>query len=93
VGASSLPLELQLRNPCRASWEAFNGSDRWRSLDGSSAPPWPHGPNAAERDQKPILPELRAPHVETEIALASHCGSQTPGCSVRPADGSRREAE
>uniref|UniRef100_A0A1I8JF16 Protein kinase domain-containing protein n=1 Tax=Macrostomum lignano TaxID=282301 RepID=A0A1I8JF16_9PLAT len=36
VGASSLPLELQLEDPCRASWEALNGSDRWRSLDGSS---------------------------------------------------------
>uniref|UniRef100_A0A1I8GBL4 Ig-like domain-containing protein n=1 Tax=Macrostomum lignano TaxID=282301 RepID=A0A1I8GBL4_9PLAT len=32
VGASSLPLELQLEDPCRASWEAFGSSDRWRQL-------------------------------------------------------------
>uniref|UniRef100_A0A1I8G5U9 Ig-like domain-containing protein n=1 Tax=Macrostomum lignano TaxID=282301 RepID=A0A1I8G5U9_9PLAT len=32
VGASSLPLELQLEDPCRASWEAFGSNDRWRHL-------------------------------------------------------------
>uniref|UniRef100_A0A1I8J9U8 Ig-like domain-containing protein n=1 Tax=Macrostomum lignano TaxID=282301 RepID=A0A1I8J9U8_9PLAT len=32
VGASSLPLELQLEDPCDASWEAFNSSSRWRQL-------------------------------------------------------------
>uniref|UniRef100_A0A1I8GTN4 Vitellogenin domain-containing protein n=1 Tax=Macrostomum lignano TaxID=282301 RepID=A0A1I8GTN4_9PLAT len=32
VGASSLPLELQLEDPCRASWEAFGSSDRWRQI-------------------------------------------------------------
>uniref|UniRef100_A0A1I8I2G9 Ig-like domain-containing protein n=1 Tax=Macrostomum lignano TaxID=282301 RepID=A0A1I8I2G9_9PLAT len=34
VGASSLPLELQLEDPCRASWEAFGSSRvRWRQLN------------------------------------------------------------
>uniref|UniRef100_A0A1I8G4L6 Ig-like domain-containing protein n=1 Tax=Macrostomum lignano TaxID=282301 RepID=A0A1I8G4L6_9PLAT len=32
VGVSSLPLELQLEDPCRASWEAFGSSDRWRPI-------------------------------------------------------------
>uniref|UniRef100_A0A1I8J635 Agenet domain-containing protein n=1 Tax=Macrostomum lignano TaxID=282301 RepID=A0A1I8J635_9PLAT len=32
VGASSLPLELQLEDPCRPSWEAFGSSDRWRQV-------------------------------------------------------------
>uniref|UniRef100_A0A1I8G6I6 Ig-like domain-containing protein n=1 Tax=Macrostomum lignano TaxID=282301 RepID=A0A1I8G6I6_9PLAT len=32
VGASSLPLELQLEDPCGASWEAFGSSDRWRPI-------------------------------------------------------------
>uniref|UniRef100_A0A1I8J952 Ig-like domain-containing protein n=1 Tax=Macrostomum lignano TaxID=282301 RepID=A0A1I8J952_9PLAT len=32
VGASSLPLELQLEDPCDASWEAFNSSSRWKQL-------------------------------------------------------------
>uniref|UniRef100_A0A1I8FDG0 Uncharacterized protein n=1 Tax=Macrostomum lignano TaxID=282301 RepID=A0A1I8FDG0_9PLAT len=51
------PVELQLENPCRGQ---LGGLQRPRTA-----------PNAAERDQKPILPELRAPHVEkTEIALA-----------------------
>uniref|UniRef100_A0A1I8I1Y5 VASt domain-containing protein n=1 Tax=Macrostomum lignano TaxID=282301 RepID=A0A1I8I1Y5_9PLAT len=34
VGASSLPLELQLEDPCRASWEAFGSSDHWRPFGG-----------------------------------------------------------
>uniref|UniRef100_A0A1I8JPG4 SRCR domain-containing protein n=1 Tax=Macrostomum lignano TaxID=282301 RepID=A0A1I8JPG4_9PLAT len=33
VGASSLPLELQLENPCDASWETYGSSDRWRQLN------------------------------------------------------------
>uniref|UniRef100_A0A1I8J528 Spatacsin_C domain-containing protein n=1 Tax=Macrostomum lignano TaxID=282301 RepID=A0A1I8J528_9PLAT len=32
VGVTSLPLELQLEDPCRASWEAFGSSDRWRPI-------------------------------------------------------------
>uniref|UniRef100_A0A1I8G7F9 RHD domain-containing protein n=1 Tax=Macrostomum lignano TaxID=282301 RepID=A0A1I8G7F9_9PLAT len=37
VGASSLPLELQLEDPCRASWDTFGSSDRWRQLRESKA--------------------------------------------------------
>uniref|UniRef100_A0A1I8J8U2 Ig-like domain-containing protein n=1 Tax=Macrostomum lignano TaxID=282301 RepID=A0A1I8J8U2_9PLAT len=33
VGASSLPLELQLEDPCDASWETYGSSDRWRQLN------------------------------------------------------------
>ncbi|PAA72488.1 hypothetical protein BOX15_Mlig007224g1 [Macrostomum lignano] len=38
VGASSLPLELQLEDPCRASWETFSTRGRWkRVVAGSQA--------------------------------------------------------
>ncbi|PAA78035.1 hypothetical protein BOX15_Mlig028913g1, partial [Macrostomum lignano] len=33
VVASSLPLELQLEDPCRASWETYGSSDRWRQIN------------------------------------------------------------
>uniref|UniRef100_A0A1I8J534 Ig-like domain-containing protein n=1 Tax=Macrostomum lignano TaxID=282301 RepID=A0A1I8J534_9PLAT len=119
VGASSLSLELQLEDPCRASWEAFNGSDRWRSLDGSSGTAmlpvafllfsssqqlqW-SALNLLGRTAPMQLKETRNPFCLNCEPLTwrpgdrigfsvSSCGSQTPSCSVRPADGSRREDE
>uniref|UniRef100_A0A1I8G3U2 Ig-like domain-containing protein n=1 Tax=Macrostomum lignano TaxID=282301 RepID=A0A1I8G3U2_9PLAT len=119
VGASSLPLELQLEDPCRASWEALNSSDRWRSLDGSSGtamlpvafllfsssqPLQWSALNLAGRTAPMQLKETRNPFCLNCEPLTwrngdrigfsvSSCGSQTPACSVRLADGSRREAE
>uniref|UniRef100_A0A1I8J3T4 Ig-like domain-containing protein n=1 Tax=Macrostomum lignano TaxID=282301 RepID=A0A1I8J3T4_9PLAT len=119
VGASSLPLELQLEDPCRASWEALNGIDRWRSLDGSSGTAmlpvafllfsssqqlqW-SALNLQGRTAPMQLKETRNPFCLNCEPLTwrpgdrigfsvSSCGSQTLGCSVRLANGSRREAE
>ncbi|PAA74300.1 hypothetical protein BOX15_Mlig016317g1, partial [Macrostomum lignano] len=39
VGASSLPLELQLEDPCRASWEAFGSSEFWMQISSSNQKP------------------------------------------------------
>uniref|UniRef100_A0A1I8GD46 DUF5727 domain-containing protein n=1 Tax=Macrostomum lignano TaxID=282301 RepID=A0A1I8GD46_9PLAT len=108
-----------LEDPCRASWEALNGSDRWRSLDGSnstamqpvafllfssSQPLQWSALNLQGRTAPMQLKETRNSFCLNCEPLTwrngdrigfsvSSCGSQTPGCSVRLADGSRREAE
>uniref|UniRef100_A0A1I8I192 Bgal_small_N domain-containing protein n=1 Tax=Macrostomum lignano TaxID=282301 RepID=A0A1I8I192_9PLAT len=119
VGASSLPLELQLEDPCRASWEALNGSDRWRSLDGSNGTATQPVAFLLFSSSQPLqwsalnlqgrMAPMQLKETRNSFCLncepltwrpgdrigfsVSSCGSQTPACSVRLADGSRREAK
>uniref|UniRef100_A0A1I8J640 DUF5727 domain-containing protein n=1 Tax=Macrostomum lignano TaxID=282301 RepID=A0A1I8J640_9PLAT len=107
-----------LEDPCSVSWEALNGSDRWRSLDDSNGTAMPvafllfsssqqlqwSALNLQGRTAPMQLKETRNPVCLNCEPLTwrngdligfsvSSCGSQTPSCSVRLVDGSRREAE
>uniref|UniRef100_A0A1I8JHF2 Ig-like domain-containing protein n=1 Tax=Macrostomum lignano TaxID=282301 RepID=A0A1I8JHF2_9PLAT len=62
VGASSVPLELQLEDPCDASWEAFNSSSRWRQLGRAY--------NELNSQAQPAVFELRATSAMHDATLS-----------------------